>query len=243
MTTDKALKRDIRARMTKTGESYTTARHFLLDEHLEEPIEVDELIRVVDARTPPWKEPGLTLPPRVAEPGMSDEAIQKSTGNSWDEWFVILDSWGATNRKHAEIAKYIGSQFDISGWWAQNVTVGYERARGMRKINEHVDGYSVNVSRTFAFPVERVYRAFASDEERETWLEPDLIKVRTFTEDKVWRCEILENKSRVEARFTVKSPEKCSVQIEHAKLPDEADVATWRAFWKQHLDRLTEALS
>ena len=33
MTKDKAQKQAIRARMTKTGERYTTARHYLLDLH------------------------------------------------------------------------------------------------------------------------------------------------------------------------------------------------------------------
>jgi hypothetical protein len=66
--------------------------------------------------------------------------------------------------------------------------------------------------------------------------------VRTFTESKVWRCEIVANKSRVEVRFTVKGPEKTSIAIEHAKLPNESDVATWKAFWKARLDALTAML-
>lgn len=34
MTQDKAEKAAIRARMAQTGERYTTARHYLLDQHL-----------------------------------------------------------------------------------------------------------------------------------------------------------------------------------------------------------------
>ena len=109
----------------------------------------------------------------------------------------------------------------------------------MRKVHEHLDGYSVSSSRTFGVPVERLYRAFADDAERAEWLEPELINVRTFSENKVWRCEIVEDKSRVEVRFTVKSPEKTSIAIEHAKLPAEDDVTTWRAFWKARWDKLS----
>ena len=183
MAKDKALKRDVRSRMTKTGESYTTARHFLLEEHKTEPVREAE---PVVAETDALDDGAPVLPPRITEPGVSDDAILKSTGTIWDEWFVILDAWDATKRTHTEIARYLASEFEITGWWAQNVTVGYERARGLRKVHEHLDGYSVSASRTFGTPVERLYRAFADDAERAEWLEPELINDRTFTEYKVW---------------------------------------------------------
>ena len=41
MTTNKAQKRAIRARMDKTGEAYTTARHYLLDLHHESQDDLD----------------------------------------------------------------------------------------------------------------------------------------------------------------------------------------------------------
>ena len=41
MTKDKAQKQAIRARMAKTGERYTTARHYLLDLHRQEEANVD----------------------------------------------------------------------------------------------------------------------------------------------------------------------------------------------------------
>jgi len=215
--------------MEKTGERYSTARHFLTDEHL------------ADSTTPP--EPAeKPLPPRIADPGMSDEAIQRSTGRTWDQWLRVLDDWGATSKNHTEIARYVSTEHEIGGWWAQNVTVGYERARGMRKVNEHVDGFSVNASRTFSHPIGAVYQAFADPDLRAKWLEPHTYKERTFTENKVWRCEMTGNNSRVEARFTAKSPDKTSVAIEHAKLPAEEDVASWRAFWRERLDRVTALL-
>lgn len=74
MTTDKAQKQAIRARMAKTGERYTTARHFHLDQHLAQP------------ENPVAVEPDSSaLPPRVAEPGMADAAVLRGTGKTWDE--------------------------------------------------------------------------------------------------------------------------------------------------------------
>jgi hypothetical protein len=64
-----------------------------------------------------------TLPPRVAEPGMSDEAIKKGSGKSWDEWFALLDAWGAMEKTHTEIARHISEELEVDGRWAQGVTV------------------------------------------------------------------------------------------------------------------------
>ena len=41
MTKDKAQKQAVRTRMAKTGERYTTARHYLLDLHRPENVNVD----------------------------------------------------------------------------------------------------------------------------------------------------------------------------------------------------------
>src|SRR5918997_3056187 len=138
MTKDKAKKQPVRARMAKTGDRYTTARHYLLDLHHQEDATAAE----------------TALPPRVAEPGVSDAAVQRATGKSWDEWFALLDAWQGTTHSHTEIARHVHETFGIDGWWAQSVTVGYERARGMRALHERPDGFSMNASKTFPVPVE-----------------------------------------------------------------------------------------
>ena len=102
MTTDKARKRAVRSRMEKTGERYAAARRHV----------------VRDAALPP-------LPPRVAEPGMSDEAIAKGTGKSWDDWFRILDAWDATTKGHPAIARYLHEELGVPGWWAQNANFSF----------------------------------------------------------------------------------------------------------------------
>jgi hypothetical protein len=71
MTTQQSFKRRIRARMEKTGESYTAARAQLL----------------------PDPEPEY-------EPRMADEKVQAATGHIWREWFALLDEWGAVEREH-----------------------------------------------------------------------------------------------------------------------------------------------
>ena len=109
MTTHKTLKRRVRARMAKTGERYAAARR-----------------NVLAAPEVPSAEP----PAPSAPPPVSDDAVRSATGKGWDEWFAILDAAGAVAWKHPDIARWVAGEFGISGWWAQSVTVGFERARG-----------------------------------------------------------------------------------------------------------------
>ncbi len=67
----------------------------------------------------------------TATPDLSDEAIRQGSGKTWAEWVEILDTWGAADKQHKEIARYV-SDLGVDGWWAQGVTVGYERIKELR---------------------------------------------------------------------------------------------------------------
>ena len=154
MTTDKARKRAVRTRMAKTGERYAAARRH---------VAVDEA--PATAPTPP------ALPPRVADPGMTEAAITTGTGAGWDHWFRLLDGWGGVERSHTDIARFIREEQGVSGWWAQAVTVGYERARGLRAMHQTKRGFEVSVSRTVAAPPADVWAAFLEPRGRRRWIE------------------------------------------------------------------------
>ena len=68
----------------------------------------------------------------------SDEAVQAATGKTWVEWFLILDDAGSVHRTHAETAKWLADVEDVPSWWSQMITVEYERARGLKKVNEAI---------------------------------------------------------------------------------------------------------
>ena len=38
---------------------------------------------------------------------ISDDSVQRATGQTWDEWFGILDAKGMANLIHKEIANYL----------------------------------------------------------------------------------------------------------------------------------------
>lgn len=251
MTKDKAQKRSVRARMDKTGERYTTARLYLLDLHRAEqdgPEGPDESAAAALDAVPEQSadlaasEP-TGLPPRVAEPGLSDAAIRKATGKGWDEWFALLDAWGGTKHSHPDIARHVADAHGVDGWWAQSVTVGYERARGVRALHERPDGFSMSASKTFPVPVERLFAAFVEPEERERWLEAVALRNRTSQPHKSARFDVLPGETRLNATFIAKGPEKAVVQLQQERLAGAEDVTRWKAVWKEQLALLADSLA
>jgi hypothetical protein len=55
---------------------------------------------------------------------MSDASIRTGSGRTWDEWFRVLDDWGAADRSHRDIARWLRDERGVPGWRAQTVTVG-----------------------------------------------------------------------------------------------------------------------
>jgi hypothetical protein len=64
----------------------------------------------------------------------SEAEIRRRTGRGWEEWFDLLDDWGAPQRSHRDPARWIAEQQSIEplAWNAQAVANSYERARGLR---------------------------------------------------------------------------------------------------------------
>ena len=149
MTEHKSFKRLVRARMEKTGESYTAARTQLL----------------ACQTTQEGDQPTLAT---------SDDAIRQRAGRGWEEWFDLLDGWGAGERPHREIARWVADELGIEplAWNAQAITTSYERARGGRAVGEHEDGFAITASKTVAVPVDRLFDAFVDESSQKRWL-PD----------------------------------------------------------------------
>ena len=87
MTVDKDRKRVIRARMQKTGESYTAARAQIL------AISISKKTNAAPA--PAAAVPAAPAIDYAALAGMSDDKVSAKTGRTWREWTRLLDGDGA----------------------------------------------------------------------------------------------------------------------------------------------------
>ena len=79
---------------------------------------------------------------------------------------------------HTAIAAYLRDHHDIPPWWSQEVTVGYERIRGLREEHQTPRGYQVSVSKTLPVATETLYEAWAEEESRRRWLGDDEPHIR-----------------------------------------------------------------
>jgi len=226
MPTQKTFKRRIRARMTKTGESYTAARRQLLH-------------KVIDPASHDADEP--TAEPRDAFV-VSDDAMLRATGRGHAEWFSLLDAWGATDHGHTEIARWLGETHDVPGWWTQNITVAYERARGMRARHQMSDGYSVSVTRTVGVDAARALEAFTSASLRGRWLPGASMRQRSTHAALSARFDWSDPPSRVVVTVVVKSDDKVVVAVTHERVPDAASAERLKAAWREWLSALKALL-
>lgn len=247
MTRQKDQKKRIRARMQKTGESYTAARRqFLARQPLRS---APEAAAAPPAAEPPKVREGRTLkavaPDYAALAGMSDAAIEARTGCDWKGWVGALDYAGAADWSHRAIAEHVRKEFGIDGWWSQTVTVGYERIKGLREVGQRRGttdrSFEANKSRTFAVPVAELYRAWADARSRKRWLPEAGITVRKATPERSLRITWSDGTS-VELWFVAKGAGKSAVQVQHRKLPNREAIAERKAYWSERLDALADQL-
>jgi len=175
-------------------------------------------------------------------PGVSDEAVSAKTGKVWKEWFSLLDKAGARKMTHQQIAQLLSNTHGVPPWWTQTVTVTYEQARGLREKHERPEGYQISVSRTLNTPLATLYKAFANERTRVSWLAEDGLKVRKSTTNKSMRVTWKDGKTGLEINFYAKDPQKSQVVVQHSRLADAKAAAKMKAYWSKALDRLRDAL-
>ena len=177
----------------------------------------------------------------------SDEAVKARTGKDWAGWFRVLDRAEAAKLKHKEIATLLVQEHGLPGWWAQNVTVEYERARGLRERHEKANGYSVAVTKTMATSLSGLYAATADAATRRKWFPAGAFEVSSQTKDKYFRGA-WKKTARLEVGFypkgeDAKGQRKAQIALQVNRLAKKSDVEVVRATWKKALTKLEALLS
>lgn len=175
-------------------------------------------------------------------PDMSDAAIKAKTGRDWPSWFAALDKAGAAKLNHTQIAQHISDEYGIPGWWCQQVTVEYERARGLRQRHQTTGGYSVGVSKTVATSLAKLYAATATAAKRKQWFPKGEFEASSQTKDKYLRGTWNE-RARVEIGFYAKGENKAQIAIAVNKLAKKSDVESQRELWKAAVAKLDAMVS
>jgi hypothetical protein len=221
MTRHRSFKQLVRARMARTGESYTAARAVLLA-----------------AREPEPTAGGKPVLPT------SDDRIRERTGHGWEEWFDLLDAAGMAGRPHREVSRWVAEQLGVVplAWAAQAVTAGYERARGGRVIGQHTDGFRGSASKTMAVTAERIFDAFVDATARDGWLADAKLRTRTATRPRSARFDWGDDGTRVHVTVDARPDGRSTVTVTHSRLPDADAAARTKAWWRERLATLQARL-
>jgi len=216
MTKNESFKRRIRVRMTKTGEKYAAARRVLIEQS-------------ADRAERRW----------ASEPEHSDEVIRERTGRGWDEWRELIDSWPGHTEGHAAIAVWLQKQHQVDGWWAQSITVGWERITGRRQPGQMADGtFTANKSATVTIDPEALRDMLVDDAGREALFPHLTAEPRSRPTSKNVKLRLEDGVAEI--AITPKADGRSTVTIAHTKLASPDHVAHWKAFWTDWIAALDE---
>ena len=250
MTRARALKQVIRARAAKTGERYTTARRHILKGLTGE--RVDRPSPAVPSREPAVKSSTKT------KATFSDKKFIEKTGHGLDYWFEVLDRFGAVEKGHTAAARHLYEVHNVDGWYAQGITVSYERARGVRQANQRCDGeFEVSVSKTLAGDTRAVVKTLTDPAARKRlsksnpplfgalWQALDAPKSKgvVIRPDGLGRFRYPWDGTTVQLYITPKSGGKVAVVATNMKLGSAAVVEERRTIWRAALNELAKSVN
>lgn len=222
MTRNESFKRRIRDRMAATGERYGAARR--------------TLIAQADAR-PSAAGSGRAW---VAEPVQTDAVIREATGRGWDDWADLLDAWPGNADGHTAIATHVRDDLGVDGWWAQAVTVGYERITGRRLPNQRPDGtFSAGKSRTVTIDAVALRDALLDEDDRAELFPGIDTELRSRPTSKNVRLRV--GPGTAELSLEPRDDGRVRITVAHEKLPDPGDVDVWKAYWDEWLEAVDQS--
>jgi len=207
--------------MGKTGESYAAARSHVVQKR-------DRLQAAQERLAAPDERP-------------TDEKVVEMTGKPWAAWFSILDRWGGRNRTHSETAAYLMAEHAVPSWWAQTITVWYQRSRGMGHKQLQADGLTISASKTLAAPGAVIFDAFIDPGTRQRWLDEPM-SLRTSQPGRTARFDWGDGSTRVNVSFEARGPKKTTVAVAHERLPDPDEAEMAKVAWRERLAGLKSFL-
>ena len=180
-------------------------------------------------------EAGASTTAWAAEPEIADDRLREATGRGWDEWRELVDGAGLREAGHTAIAAWVASEHGVEGWWAQAVTIGYERIVGLRQRGQMADGtFTTNASRTLELDADTL-RARLLDG-RDALFPGMKTELRSRTTSKSLRIAFPEGVALI--ALTPASRGRTTVTVQHEKLPTPEAVERSTAYWSTWLTGL-----
>ena len=173
--------------------------------------------------------------------GRTDTGLRDATGKGRDEWYALLDAWGAAGKPYPDVQAWLMEQ-GMSQWWAQKTIVEYEQARGVRGAGARRDGtFTAGASKSISVAPARVLEAFTDPAVRGRWLPTYDLTERSSAAGKRARFDVADG-TRLNVTIFAKGDARCDVAVEQERIPDAESAATLRAAWVERMRDLKSLL-
>ena len=168
-----------------------------------------------------------------------DDKTREATGRGWDDWCDIIEAWEGHKDGHAAIARHIAANYDVTHWWAQDITIGYERITGLRALHQMTDGtFSASKSKTLHIDVAELRSMLIDDDARRELIIGYHTVLRSKPTSKGLRIAFDEGAALFS--FDTAGQGRARVTVTHEKLASSEDADRWRFYWTEWLEALTE---
>lgn len=202
--------------MADTGERYAAARRALLSSR---PV----------SSSREW----------AAQPEVSDDAVREGTGQSWDQWCAQIEQDCPGETDHTVIATHLHEVVGVDVWWAQTITIGFERITGLRLPYQRPDGtFTAGSSRTVRVDATLLRSMLLDDDGRADLFPTIATELRSRPTSKAIRVAMTSGVAQI--ALTPVSEGRVKVSIQHNQLPRFDDVEHWKGWWSAWLDALEE---
>jgi len=187
-----------------------------------------------------------------------DGSVRAKTGRAREEWFQVLDAFGVNRHGHTEAAAHLRDAHGVSPFWAQAITVEYERVHGLRAFAQRADGFGLSVQRALAVPADRAWEAWSERAEVTRWFAPRHTqdfrvggrfhsrggrgefrrivpgRLLRFT----WEGPRRQRRGIVEVELAARGEDRSTVKLTHIRMATEEDREEMRLVWSRALDSL-----
>ncbi|KIH96611.1 hypothetical protein LP52_23875 [Streptomonospora alba] len=177
------------------------------------------------------------------------EPIERATGRTWDTWLRFMAGIGAPGLDHRTIALRVSEELagtvDNPGWWAQSVTVAYERHIGRRVPGQRADGtFETSVSRSTKLGMRELMDAwveFAADDREVLDLVAADARVGGTEKRMTWRTKAADGSSVLVTSEPGKDGSASIVATRSGLASPEAN-AEAKARWSAIVNRFLESV-
>ena len=168
----------------------------------------------------------------VSQPEVESQRVVDATGRGWDEWCDIVDDWPGHEQGHAAVAAWLESEHGVSAWWAQTITIGWERITGRRLPGEMPDGtFTANRSKTVVVDHAELRENLLDGDGREKLFPGRSTELRSKPSAKAIRIGFADTVATIS--LTSKGDGRVAVSVQHAKLAAPADIDLWKIYWDE----------